>query len=85
MISSTTTPDFWKCYRGAPTEIQQATRKAYQLWRDNPQHPSLHFKPVGNFWSVRITRSWRALGRYHEGELVWFWMGSHGPYERKMK
>jgi hypothetical protein len=85
MISSTTTPEFWKCFHGAPDEIQRAAQKAYRLWRDNPQHLSLHFKPVGDFWSVRITRSWRALGRYHEGDLVWFWMGSHGPYERKLK
>ena len=29
--------------------------KNYRLWRQNPQHPSLRFKSVGEgFWSVRV-------------------------------
>ena len=28
----------------------------------NPRHPSLHFKKVGGYWSVRVGLHYRALG-----------------------
>jgi hypothetical protein len=38
-----------------PKTVQTEARKAYKLWRENPAHPSLQFKPLGeNIWSVRI-------------------------------
>ncbi len=32
-----------------------------KLLKDNPFHPSLHFKKIGRFWSVRISDHYRAL------------------------
>jgi hypothetical protein len=65
--------------------MKRSARKAYQLWADNPSHPSLRFKCINheeNIWSVCITRSYRALG-FPEGRTVtWFWIGSHDMYER---
>jgi hypothetical protein len=55
------------------------------LWRDNPFHPSLHFKcinPQENIWSVRINRNFRALGIWEGDTLTWCWIGSHHDYER---
>lgn len=82
MISSTTAPSFWESYRRCPAQEREAARKAYRLWSENPQHPSLRFKPVGLYWSVRITRSHRALARYSGKTLVWLWIGPHDEYER---
>jgi hypothetical protein len=28
--------------------------KNYALLKENPQHPSLQFKKIGRFWSVRV-------------------------------
>jgi len=55
------------------------------MWKGNPRHPSLHFARKGEYWSVRITRSYRALAREHEGTPYWFWIGSHDDYERILK
>jgi hypothetical protein len=69
-MKSSTTPSFWRAYRTLTPEIQAEARKAYQLWSANPRHPSLRFARKGDFWSVRITRDWRALAREHEGQVL---------------
>src|SRR6266852_9253828 len=81
-MKSLTTPSFWRSYRSLPAEIQAEADKTYRLWKENPRHPSLHFERKGDYWSVRITRGWRALGRIHDGTLYWFWIGPHDEYER---
>lgn len=48
------TPDFWDAYETLPAHIQRLADKNYQLLKRNPHHPSLHFKRIGRFRSVRI-------------------------------
>lgn len=84
-MKSSTTPSFWRAYRTLTPEIQSEARKAYHLWKANPRHPSLHFERKGAYWSVRITRGFRALARDHEGILYWFWIGSHDEYQQKLR
>jgi len=84
-MKSSTTPSFWRAYRTLNPEIQTEARKAYQLWKANPRHPSLRFARKGDFWSVRITRDCRALAREHEGTFYWFWIGLHEEYQRLIK
>ncbi|OUD13741.1 hypothetical protein [Thioflexothrix psekupsii] len=77
-----TNPDFWYCYRQLPEEIQRRADKSYALLRQNPHHPSLHFKKVGAFWSVRVTLDYHALAvEVHDG-YVWFWIGTHEDYNK---
>jgi len=77
-VKSFTTPEFWRQYQALPVAL-----KNYRLWKDNPRHPGLHFKPVGpNTWSARVGDNHRAVAaRVPEG-FVWFWIGSHDEYER---
>lgn len=84
-MNSSTTSDFWRGYHALPPEIKAKARKAFRLWRISPHHPSLHFKKVGDYWSARIDRGWRVLGRLHQGTLYWFWIGPHDEYERLIK
>ena len=35
-----------------------------------------------DIWSVRITRSYRALGIMDTNVVTWFWIGNHDEYER---
>ena len=83
-MTSRTTARFWHCYRKLPQEIQRLARKNYTLWRDDPYHSSLRFKPVGkDEWSVRIGLHYRATGRFAEGAVfVWDWIGTHAEYDR---
>src|SRR5579862_6429500 len=46
-----------------------------------PAAPSLQFKRVGRVWSVRIGLRYRALATEADGNLVWFWIGSHADYD----
>ncbi len=81
-MESLTTAEFWKSYAALPPKIKAQTRKTYQLWQANSQHPSLHFKKVGNnLWSVRITESYRALALKKGDDYYWFWIGDHKTYE----
>jgi hypothetical protein len=49
--------------------------------KTNPQYPSLQFKKVGRFWSVRVGLRYRALAVEADGDLVWFWIGSYADYD----
>jgi hypothetical protein len=75
-------PEFWARLEKLPANVQQLARENYELLKSNPYHPSLHFKRVDRFWSVRVGRSYRALGVDAEGGIVWFWIGTHAEYDR---
>lgn len=84
-MRSATLPSFWVKYRPLSNSVKEAAQKAYRLWADNPFHPSLHFKCINSeegIWSVRITRSYRALEVLKNDTVTWFWIGSHDDYER---
>ncbi len=84
-MNSQTLPSFWDDYRLLNAKNRRSARKAYQLWKDNPYHPSLHFKCINseeNIWSVRISRSYRAIGILENNIVTWFWIGSHDDYEK---
>lgn len=77
--------DFLKAYRKLPKEVREQARKAYRLFKENPQHPSLNFKPVHPklpIFSARISRGYRTLGIRTEDVMIWFWIGSHDDYDK---
>ena len=85
-MKSFTTPDFWQAYAALPRTIKEQAQKAYQLWRDNQSHPSLHFKKVvKNLWSVRVTQGYRALAIKKGEDYYWIWIGTHRKYETFLK
>ncbi|MBK5260439.1 MAG: hypothetical protein JJE51_12680 [Thermoanaerobaculia bacterium] len=75
-------PDFWRLFDLLPTEIQKLARGNFELLKANPRHPSLHFKKAGGYWSVRVSRNYRALGKQLDDGILWGWIGSHAEYER---
>jgi hypothetical protein len=84
-MKSSTTPRFWSAYAALSPEIKLAARKSYRLWKDNPRHPSLQFKKVGPFWSVRITEDFRSLALLRTDCYHWFWVGTHAAYEKNLE
>lgn len=85
MIESRTTRSFRTAFAALPQEIQTQARRAYRLFRDNPNHPSLRFKrveQVENVYSVRIGLGYRALGVLDGTTVTWFWIGPHAEYDR---
>ena len=87
-MRSRATPRFWAAHRDLPPEIQAAARKAYRLFRANPQHPSLQFKKVHQqdpIYSARVTLGYRAIGLLEDDEITWFWIGTHAAYDRVLE
>ena len=77
-----TSPSFWKNNNKLPTEIQKQADKNLELLKNNPHHPSLHFKKTGKYWSVRASIEYRALGCEIDDGIIWFWIGNHKEYEK---
>jgi hypothetical protein len=55
-------PAFWDAYLRLPDRVRDLADKNYALLKSNPKHPSLHFKKIGRYWSVRVGIHHRALG-----------------------
>jgi hypothetical protein len=79
------TPDFWYYYRQLPNEIQDLANRCYEQLKQDSRYPSLHFKKVGQFWSVRIGIHYRALAVEENDDLAWFWIGTHAEYDKLLR
>ncbi len=75
-------PKFWELYRALPGDIRELANKNYQLLKSNPRYPSLHFKRIGELWSVRVGQHYRALGVDVEDGIYWIWIGTHADYDK---
>jgi hypothetical protein len=69
-------PQFWTCFKSLPKPVQELAVKSFKLLKSDPRHPSLRFKQIGRFWSVRIGLSYRALGVGIQNGV-----GSHADYD----
>jgi hypothetical protein len=81
-LNHLTTPEFWASYQDLSPEIQALADKQYALLLENSRHPSLHFKKVGRYFSVRVNDDFRSLGVEIPEGILWFWIGPHREYER---
>ena len=81
-----TSPRFWRHYNALLPEIRKLADKNFQLFKSNPQHPSLHFeRKKPDLWSVHVGGEHRALARQLDDNLIWFWIGTHDEYERLLR
>ena len=78
-------PSFWRVYSALDTRARAAARRGYQLFAQNPAHPSLRFKKLAGYedvWSVRINEQYRAVGERKGDTVVWVWVGSHNDFDK---
>jgi hypothetical protein len=80
-----TTDRFWTSFAHLPEAVQTVARKHFELLKDNPSHPSLHFKKMGKLWSVRAGLNHRALAVQDGEDYTWVWIGPHDEYVRLIK
>ncbi len=78
------TAKFWRCCRALPMDVQELADRCFSLLKSDSAHASLHFKRVGSLWSVRVGLHYRALATDGDadGEVVWFWVGTHADYDK---
>ena len=86
-MKSLGTAQFWQAYGVLPREIKSVARLAYQKFLQNPAHPSLQLERLRSdprFWSVRVTRNYRAVAQRFEGDVwIWVWIGNHREFDRQ--
>ncbi len=80
-----TTSRFWDLFARLPEAVQRIARQNFELLKETPSHPSLHFKKVGKLWSVRVGLNHRALAVDDAGDYIWVWIGPHDDYIRRIK
>lgn len=73
---------FWDAYAQLPESIQDLADRNFELLKENPRHSSLNFKRVGDFWSARVGRNYRAIAIDVEDGFLWIWIGTHTEYDR---
>lgn len=87
-MKSETTDEFWELYRALPAKIRRQAQQAHEQFERDPFHPGLNFEEVDikrHLWSARITRGYRVLGIRDDGEITWFWIGTHREYDKLIK
>jgi hypothetical protein len=76
-------PRFQPLYDALPARVRDLADKNFALLKQDPKHPSLHFKRVrDDLWSVRVGRAYRAMAIEGKDGFQWFWIGSHSDYDR---
>jgi hypothetical protein len=86
-VKSLGTEKFWKTYHGLPPGIKESARATHKKFLESPAHPSLQLERLRSdprFWSVRVTRDYRAVAQRFEDDIwVWIWIGSHKDFDRQ--
>jgi hypothetical protein len=62
-VKSVATRRFWNLFSALPRDVQNLAVKNYKLWRENPSHPSLHFRRLKggeDRFTIRIGDHYRA-------------------------
>lgn len=84
-MRSKTTASFRKAFTALPKQIQNQARESYRQFKQDHWHSSLRFKQVHlsiPIYSARVSKGYRVVGQKTGNEVVWFWIGSHGDYEK---
>ncbi len=84
-VNSVASRRFWELFHKLPGDIQKLAVKNYQLWRSNPNHPSLRFRRLqgtGDRFTVRVGEHYRAIGLLKVDTMIWVWIGTHAEYDR---
>ena len=87
-MKSRTTRRFRDAFRELPEHVQRAGRRAYAQFARDPHHPGLDFKRIHAarpIYSARVSLGYRALGVMDGDEVVWFWVGKHADYDRRLR
>lgn len=79
------TKEFWALYHALSFDARSQARKAFLLFVENPDHPSLRFKKlhgVHPYWSVRFGSGYRAVCRRDGDKADWIWIGTHQDFDK---
>jgi hypothetical protein len=87
-VRSVTARRFWDLLHSLPPNIQDLAHKNYDLWRENPAHPSLHFRRLKGSedrYMIRVGDHYRALGLLSPDTVIWVRIGTHEEYNELLR
>ena len=89
-MKSKRTRAFKKLFDKLPGQIRDNARKQYELFQNNPSHPSLRTKLIGStrnekfkIFEVTIGMGYRATYFVDADIYVWFWIGTHDSFDKR--
>ena len=74
------TERFKKDFKRLPTEIQERTGKALELFVSNSRHPSLHVKKMEgapDIWELRVSDNYRITFQFVQEGVLLRRVGTH--------
>jgi hypothetical protein len=72
---------FWQAYERLSGAERELTLQIFKIMKANPRHPSLQLKQIGALQSARVGVHYRTLGVDVEGDIPWFWKGTHREHD----
>ncbi len=84
-MKSVRTKEFKELFAKLPRDVQKQAIDAYHIFKVNPYHPGLHFECINkekSWYSVRVNKSYRAVGTWKGDTIRWFFIGTHTKYDR---
>jgi hypothetical protein len=86
-VNSLTLKSFWQQFHALPPDVRLQARQAFARFQGDPFDPPLQFKEIKSrkgWWSVRVDGGYRALGMRQDDTIIWFWIGTHDEYLRRI-
>ncbi|MGI9061536.1 MAG: hypothetical protein ACR2H5_23490 [Ktedonobacteraceae bacterium] len=83
-MKSIRTKEFRELFAQLPNDVQKQAISAYRIFKENPYHPSLHFKCINkakSWYSVRVNKNYRAIGTWKGDTIYWYFIGTHTDYD----
>lgn len=84
-MTSKATRRFWELFHALPANVREHAIRNYELWQQDPHHPSLRFRRLKGSrdrFTIRVGDDYRALGMRTADTITWVWIGSHSDYDR---
>jgi len=89
-IKSKRTKRFKEQFEALPPEIQHLAKKKYQLFLQNPFHPSFRRRIIRSTrydenpsWEFSLNMTYRAACFIDDDTYVWTFIGHHKDFDRK--
>ena len=76
-------PSYWALFNKLPEAIQAQARESYARFAENPDHPGLNFKKLKStpdWWSVRVSQQYRAVGARDGETIYWLWVVTYQEF-----
>ena len=84
-IAHELTEEFQRFCRKLPKNVRKCVPRKFEMLQRDPRYPSLCLSKVGTFWSIKISKQYRALAVKDNGTLFWEWIGLHDEYVRRIR